>query len=73
MAFALREQARLFWSTYIGGSALTTLQASLDVTDWSFAPPRFEPGLSTTHRDLGVSRDRTSTGWPSSTCRLVTS
>jgi len=37
-------------------------------TDWSFAPPRFEPGLLTTHGgfttgDLGVSPDRTRTGW----------
>src|ERR1019366_217922 len=56
----------------------TTLQASLHVADWSVAPPRFEPGLSTTHGgiatgDLGVSPDRTRTGWLPSACRLVTS
>jgi hypothetical protein len=43
------------------GPALTTLQASLDVADWSVARPRFAPGLSTTHGgsatgDFGVSR-----------------
>jgi hypothetical protein len=51
-------------------------QASLDVADWSVAPPRFAPGLSTTHGgfttgDLGVSPDRTHTGWLPSACRLV--
>jgi hypothetical protein len=60
------------------GPALTTLQASLDVADWSVARPRFAPGLSTTHGgfttgDLGVSPDRTHTGWLPSACRLVTS
>src|SRR5208283_4102089 len=60
------------------GPALTTLQASLDVADWSVARPRSAPGLSTTHGgfatgDLGVSPDRTRTGWLPSACRLVTS
>jgi hypothetical protein len=32
-----------------GRTGVTTLQASRDVTDWSVAPPRFAPGLSTTH------------------------
>jgi hypothetical protein len=36
---------------------LTTLQASLDVADRPVAPPRFATG------DLGVSPDRTRTGW----------
>ena len=59
-------------------TGVTTLQASRDVTDWSFAPPRFEPGLSTTHGgfttgDLGASPDRTRTGWLSSADHLVTS
>jgi hypothetical protein len=40
--------------------------------------PRFAPGLSTTHGglatgDLGVSPDRTRTGWLPSACRWVTS
>ena len=43
-------------------TGVTTLQASLDVADWSVARPRFAPGLSTTHGgfatgDLGVSPD----------------
>jgi len=59
-------------------TGVTTLQASLDVADWSVARPRFAPGLSTTHGgfatgDLGVSPDRTHTGWLPSACRLVTS
>jgi hypothetical protein len=59
-------------------TGVTTLQASLDVADWSVARPRFAPGLSTTHGsfatgDLGVSPDRTRTGWLPSACRLVTS
>ena len=59
-------------------TGVTTLQASLDVADWSVARPRFAPGLSTTYGgfatgDLGVSPDRTHTGWLHSACRLVTS
>ena len=59
-------------------TGVTTLQASLDVADWSVARPRSAPGLSTTHGgfttgDLGVSPDRTLTGWLPSACRLVTS
>jgi hypothetical protein len=59
-------------------TGVTTLQASLHVADWSVARPRFAPGLSTTHvgfatGDLGVSPDRTHTGWLLSACRLVTS
>ena len=61
-----------------GGPAVTTLQASLHVADWSVAPPRFAPHLSMTHGglatgDLGVSPDRTRTGWLPSACRSVTS
>ena len=48
VAFALREQARLLLVRLQRRTGVTTLQASRDVTDWSFAPPRFEPGLSTT-------------------------
>jgi hypothetical protein len=55
------------------------LQDSRDATDWSFAPPRFGPGLSTTHGgfatgDLGVSPDRTGTGWlsPVIACYVTT-
>jgi hypothetical protein len=59
-------------------TGVTTLQASLDVADWSVARPRSAPGLSTTHGgfatgDLGVSPDRTLTGWLPSAWRLVTS
>jgi hypothetical protein len=59
-------------------TGVTTLQASLHVADWSVARPRSTPGLSTTHGgsatgDLGVSPDRTRTGWLPSACRLVTS
>ena len=44
----------------------------------SLAPPRFDPGLSTgpgsfATRDLGVSPDRTHTGWLSRASRSVTS
>jgi len=46
---------------------MTTLQTSLHAADRSVDPPRFAPGLSTTHGgfptgDLGVSPDRTCTG-----------
>ena len=59
-------------------TGVTTLQASLDVAHWSVARPRSAPGLSTTHGgfatgDLGVSPNRTLTGWLPSACRLVTS
>ncbi len=59
-------------------TGVTTLQASRDVADWSVARPRFAPGLSTTHGgfatgDLGVSPDRTCTGWLPSAGRSVTS
>jgi hypothetical protein len=66
MAFALREQARLPLVP-LTRAGVTTLQASLDVTDRPVAPPRFAPHLSMTHggfttRDPGVSPDRTRTG-----------
>ena len=59
-------------------TGVTTLQASLDVADWSVARPRFAPSISATHGgfangDLGVSPGRTHTGWLPSACRLVTS
>ena len=48
MAFALKEQARLLLVP-LSQAGVTTLQASLDVTDRSVAPPRFAPHLSMTH------------------------
>src|SRR6266540_4448207 len=77
MAFALWEQARLLLVRQ-RRTGVTTLHDSLDVADWSIAPPRFAPGLSTTHGgittgDLGVSPGRTRTGWPPSASRSVTS
>ena len=67
MAFALKEQARLLLVP-LSQAGVTTLQASLNVTDRSVAPPRFAPHLSMTHGgfatgDPGVSPDRTCTGW----------
>jgi hypothetical protein len=67
MAFALKEQARLLLVP-LSRAGVTTLQASLNVTDRSVAPPRFAPHLSMTHGgfptgDPGVSPDRTCTGW----------
>ena len=64
MAFALKEQARLLLVP-LSRAGVTTLQASLDVTDRSVAPA---PHLSMTHGgfatgDPGVSPDRTCTGW----------
>jgi len=78
VAFAHVEQARLLLVRRYRRWTLTTLQASLHVADWSVARPRFAPGLSTTHGgsttgDLGVSPDRTCTGWLSSASRSVTS
>jgi hypothetical protein len=70
MAFAVREPARLPLSPAIGGVRLTTLvRASLALQTARLIPPRFAPGLSTTHggfttRDPGVSPDRTHTGRP---------
>ncbi len=60
-------QARSLWSQSPG--KLTTLQASLYAADRALAPPRFGCGLSTSPggfatEDLGVSPDRTLTGWP---------
>ena len=67
MAFADLRQARLPLAP-LSRAVLTTLQASLDVADRTVAPPRFDAGLSTdaggsTTGDLGVSPDRTFTGW----------
>ena len=47
---------------------ISTLQTSLDVADRRVGPPRFATGISTdlggfTTGDLGVSPDRTRTGW----------
>src|SRR6266540_7527380 len=77
MAFALEEQARHLLVRR-RRTGVTTLQASLLVAGWSVAPPRFAPHLSMTHGgittgDLGVSPNRTHTGWLSSACRSVTS
>jgi hypothetical protein len=69
MAFAQIPRARLSLSPAFAGH-MTTLQASLHVADRQIAPPRFEPGISAdpggfTTGDLGVSPDRTYTGWSS--------
>ncbi len=67
MAFAKSTQARLpHFPGYSG--TFTTLQTSFHNADRPVAPPRFDPGLSTgpgsfTTGDLGVSPDRTFTGW----------
>ena len=67
MAFAKSTQARLpHFPGYPG--TFTTLQTSFHNADRPVAPPRFDPGLSTgpgsfTTEDLGVSPDRTFTGW----------
>jgi len=67
MAFAKSTQAR---HPHVPGhpEAFTTLQISLDAADRPVAPPRFDPGLSTgpggfATGDLGISPDRTFTGW----------
>ena len=67
MAFATLVQARLPLVPTLAGK-MTTLQASLDAADRPVAPPRFDADLSTdaggfATRDLGVSPDRTLTGW----------
>ncbi len=69
MAFAQSTQARHPLFPAFAG-ALTTLQTSLHAADWSVAPPRFDPGLSTgiggfTTGDPGVSR----TGLSPAGCR----
>jgi len=67
MAFAHFRQARL--SLYLLSQIrLTTLQASLHVSDRQVDSLRFAAGISTnagsfTTRELGFSPDRTSTGW----------
>ena len=67
MAFAHPD--RLGSSSSLPGTeGLTTLQASLHAADRPVARPRFAPGLSTdaggfATGDLGVSPDRTLTGW----------
>ena len=67
MAFATYKRARLPLVPSLLGS-LTTLQTSLYVADRPVARPRLNAGLSTNARgsttgDLGVSPDRTFTGW----------
>jgi hypothetical protein len=66
MAFATQIRARLSLVPF--REKMTTLQASLDAADRSVAPLRFDAGLSTdtgsfATGDLGVSPDRTHTGW----------
>src|SRR5665213_827041 len=73
MAFAKSTQARHPHYPHTRRGALTTLQTSLHAADRSVAPPRFDPGLSTgpggfTTGDLGVSPDRTFTGWLTRAC-----
>jgi hypothetical protein len=67
MAFATLIEARLPLDPGHPG-VLTTLQASLDAADRPVAPPRFDANLSIdaggfTTGDLGISPDRTCTGW----------
>ena len=66
MAFAPQVRARL--PLVPSREKMTTLQASLDAADRPVAPPRSDAGLSTdgggfATEDLGVSPDRTLTGW----------
>jgi hypothetical protein len=68
MAFAKSTQARHPHVPARKQEVFTTLQTSLHAADRPVAPPRFDPGFSTgpgsfTTRDLGVSPDRTHTGW----------
>ena len=70
MAFAVRETARhpLARPT-AAGSHDDACSGFTRVADRTVAPPRFAPGLSTTHgdiatRDPGISPDRTHTGRP---------
>ena len=71
MAFAATQPARHPLSPSKDGCGLTTLtQASLALQTARSIPPRFAPGLSTTHGgfttgDPGVSPDRTHTARPS--------
>ena len=71
MAFAVHEPARHPLFPARRRARLTTLtQASLALQTARSIPPRFAPGLSTTHGgittgDPGVSPDRTHTGRPS--------
>ena len=67
MAFASLIQARLPLVPGFPGK-MTTLQTSLNAADRALAPPRFDANLSIdaggfTTGDLGVSPDRTCTGW----------
>ena len=68
MAFAKSTQARLPHFPARRRESLTTLQTSLHAADRPVAPPRFDAGISTdaggfATGDLGVSPDRTFTGW----------
>src|ERR687895_864163 len=77
VAFAVDEPARLPLSRPEGRVRMTTLaQASLTLQTARSLPPRFAPGLSTTHGgfttgDPGISPDRTRTGRPPRTCRSL--
>jgi hypothetical protein len=69
MAFAPPSGARHFLCPALAGM-MTTLQASLHVADCHVVPPRFDAGISAdaggfATGDLGVSPDRTCTGWSS--------
>jgi len=71
MAFAVRTSARLPLGPPLGGLELTTLVRPRNITlatDRSVVPPRFEPGLSTTHGgvptgDPDISPGQTYPGW----------
>ena len=72
MAFAKSTQARHPLAPP-RREVFTTLQTSLHAADRPVARPRFDPGLSTgpggfTTGDLGVSPDRTFTGWLTRAC-----
>ena len=55
MAFARCIQTRLLLVRLaVAAGALTTLQASLHVADWPFAPPLFAPRPLSTHRDIAT-------------------
>ena len=77
MAFAVPIAARLPLGPATGGVCMTTLVRPRNfahATDRSVVPPRFAPGLSTTHggvptEDPDVSSDQTYPGWLSQFAR----